>query len=109
MATARRHRVGVERIHGRQRLGLEQPPQAVAGKVPAYVRRRRQQQEAVCAPVQPPARDLAGDAEQCHRGVSQVSSLSVKPPIPSAASATEFLRYHSPVSSPGDRTTQPLP
>jgi hypothetical protein len=61
---ARLGRVGVEGVHRRERLRLQQAPERVVGEVLAHMRRRGEQQQVLRAPRQLPARILAWHAGQ---------------------------------------------
>jgi hypothetical protein len=62
VAAPRLLREPVERLAGRKRVGKQQTPQKVIGIVLAHVRRRRQQQEMRCRPVQRPALTIGAGA-----------------------------------------------
>ena len=64
VAAALRLRECLERVEGRERVGCEQPPQAVPGEVLAHVRRRGQQQDVRRRPAEPPACALRRQAGQ---------------------------------------------
>ena len=69
VAGARRLRQPPDRLPGRERLRIEEPPEVVVGQVPAHVRRRGQEQEMTGGPT-----ESAEPASSGQRGPASASA-----------------------------------
>ena len=100
-------------VHGREDVGLQEPPQGVIREILAHVRRGRQQQQVVAGPRERPPRNAPRDTRQRLGDAVAVGladgevGLAVGAELVRLVEDAEVIRFDSGILKPGERAIAP--